>query len=242
MAERPDIEEHHANRRGGGQPNAYAVVELFEQRIAAFTGAPFAVATDSCTSALTLCCDYLRVDEVTLPAHTYCSVPMAVIHARGRVRFVEREWSGVYQLEPYPVWDCAKRLRAGMFRELPPDPSNWRYACLSLHIKKSLPVGRGGVILTDNPQAAEWFRIARRDGRTDTNGRACAVIIGRNCYLTPEQAARGLMLFDVMPAGGFPDQDELGGYPDLREMPAFKNLDCGYVLGFGTDVKITDAW
>lgn len=224
MAERPDIEEHHANRsyKHGVSANAYAVVELFEQRVAAFTGAPFAVAVDSCTSALTLCCDYLRVEEVALPARTYCSVPMAVIHAGGRVRFVEREWSGMYQLEPYPVWDAAKCFRRNLFLDLPPDPSIWRYCCLSLHIKKSLPVGRGGVILTDDRDATDYFRKARRDGRSDVGGKAYAEVIGRNCYLTPEQAARGLMLMDVMPADGFPDQDEPGGYPDLREMPAFR--------------------
>ena len=223
MAERPDIEEHHANRRGGGaQPNAYAVVDMFERRVAAFAGAPFAVATDSCTSALLLCCRYLQAGEVVLPARTYASVPMAILHAGGRVRFVDRPWSGQYQLDPLPVWDAAKRFRRGMFSELPADPSSWRYQCLSFHIKKPLPIGRGGMILTDNRQAADWFRMARRDGRSDTGGGVWAEVVGHNAYLTPEQAARGLMLMDVMPPGGLPDHDELGGYPDLREMPAFR--------------------
>lgn len=223
MAERPDIEEHHATRRGGPMlPNAYAVVELFEQRMAAFAGAPFAVAVDSCTAALTLCCDYLHVETVRLPARTYVSVPMAVLHAGGTVEFVDREWSGIYQLDPYPIWDGAKRFRRGMFAELPGDPSAYQYLCASLHIKKSLPVGRGGVILTNDAAAAAYCRMARRDGRSDTGGGAWAEVIGRNCYLTPDQAARALMLMDVMPVEGYPDQDEPGGYPDLREMPAFR--------------------
>lgn len=221
MAERPDIEEHHANRGAVAPPNAYAVVELFERRVAAFAGAPYAIAVDSCTAALTLCCDYVQVGAVTLPARTYCSVPMAVIHAGGSVRFEDREWRGMYQLTPYPVWDAAKRLRRGMFHDVPHDPSEWRYQCLSFHIKKALPIGRGGMILTDNPTAADYFRKARRDGRSDVGGVARAEVIGRNCYMQPDQAARGLMLMDVMPADGFEDQHET--YPDLREMPAFRS-------------------
>lgn len=204
--------------------NAYAVVEMFERRVAEFAGAPHAVATDSCTSALLLCCDYvgIRGRTVTLPARTYCSVPMAVIHAGGAARFEDREWHGMYQLQPFGIWDAAKRFRRGMFGEVPHDPSEWRYCCLSLHIKKSLSVGRGGVILTDNREAADYFRKARRDGRSDTNGAAWAEVVGRNCYMQPTDAARGLMLLDVMPPDGFPDQDEPGGYPDLRTMPAFR--------------------
>lgn len=205
--------------------NAYAVVSLFEERVAAFTGAPYAVAVDSCTAALTLCCDFLGVrgQTVTLPARTYVSVPMAVIHAGGAVRFEDRAWSGMYQLEPLPVWDAAKRFRRGMFHDVPHDQSEWRYCCVSFHAKKPLPIGRGGMILTDNLEAAAWFRMARRDGRSDTGGGVCAEVIGRNCYLTPEQAARGLMLMDVMPAEGVPDQVE--DYPDLRGMPAFRGRD-----------------
>lgn len=200
--------------------NAYTVVELFEQRVAAFTGAPYAVAVDSCTAALTLCCDYLKVGEVTLPARTYCSVPMAVIHAGGTVRFEDRAWRGMYQLTPYPVYDAAKRFRRAMFRDMPHDPSSWLYVCVSFHVRKHIPIGRGGMILTDDDKAAAYFRKARRDGRSDSGGVACAEVVGRNCYMQPDHAARGLMLMDVMPADGFEDQAEV--YPDLREMPAFR--------------------
>lgn len=226
MAERPDAELQVVAPRA---PNAYDIVRQFEERVAAFTGAPFAVATDSCTAALLLCCARLQVAEVLIPARTYVSVPMAVLHAGGTVRFVERDWQGVYQLAPYPIWDAAKRFRRHLFREIPSDHSHWRYVCLSFHAKKLLPIGRGGMILTDDAEAAAWFRLARRDGRSDQGGGAWAEIVGWNCYLQPEQAARGLTLMDLMPPGGWPDMEEPGGYPDLRQMPAFRQ--CGDWIG-----------
>ena len=65
--------------------------------------------------------------------------------------------------------------------------------CLSFHGKKILKIGRGGMILTDSKEAYEWFKLARFDGRHE-----CALPVdeiafaGWNCYMTCEQAARGL--------------------------------------------------
>jgi dTDP-4-amino-4,6-dideoxygalactose transaminase len=65
--------------------NPYKIVQMFEEEIAEYTGAPFAVSVDSCTNALFLSCKYLNVDEVIVPKKTYLSVPMSVIHAGGTV-------------------------------------------------------------------------------------------------------------------------------------------------------------
>ena len=51
--------------------NPFKIVEMFEETMADYTGAPYAVAVDSCTNALFLCCKYFGVDEVTIPAKTY---------------------------------------------------------------------------------------------------------------------------------------------------------------------------
>ena len=40
--------------------------------------------------------------------------------------------------------------------------------------------------------------------------------MGYNSYITPEWAARGLMLLSVYPEQ-HPDQEEPGGYPDLAQ-------------------------
>jgi dTDP-4-amino-4,6-dideoxygalactose transaminase len=230
MAERPDREQD-VRRHGGalGMPgeavrpstNAFSVVALFEQRIAEYTGAPHAVAVDCATSALFLCCKYLRVEEVILPARTYISVPAYVIHAGGRVRFEDYEWHGVYQIRPLPLWDCSKRFRRGMFAALPHPPHEHLYAVLSFHSKKILNIGRGGMVLTDDATAAAWLRRARYDGR---EGKPYAQEnvgeLGYHVYMTPDAAARGLQLLDVLPEG-MPDQEE--DYPDLREMAVFRD-------------------
>ena len=91
---------------------------------------PITVLTHCC-----LCCEYLNVKEVTIPARTYLSVPQSIIHAGGRVKFKDYRWKGIYQLEPYPIWDAAKRFTSNMYI---PDT----YMCLSFHIKKHLKIGK----------------------------------------------------------------------------------------------------
>ena len=41
--------------------NPYDIVKMFEEEVAQYTGAPFAVAVDSCTNAVFLCCKYHKV-------------------------------------------------------------------------------------------------------------------------------------------------------------------------------------
>lgn len=175
--------------RGG-----FEVVDQFEEMVASYTGAPYAVATESCTSALLLCCAYHKVDEVTIPCRTYVSVPNSIIHAGGKVKFEDKYWRGYYQLKPYPIWDSAKRLTSDMYEA-------GAYMCLSFHAKKLLPIGRGGMILTDNAEAVEWFKKARHDGRGEgVSLKECEFdMLAWNCYMTPEQAARGIQLMSLYP-------------------------------------------
>ncbi len=74
--------------------NPYAIVKMFEEEVAEYTGAPYAVAVDSCTNALFLCCKFFDVDEVTIPKETYLSVPQSIIHSGAKVVFEDRTWSG----------------------------------------------------------------------------------------------------------------------------------------------------
>lgn len=193
--------------------DAYDVVRTFEKRVAEFCGARHAIATDSCTSAIFLACKYSNVGFVTIPARTYISVPAAIIHAGGSVSFEDRPWVGLYKLEPYPIFDCALRFKRGMY--------SGGFQCLSFQMKKNLPIGKGGAILTDDGEAAAWFLKAR------SNGRNSAVpfeeddidMLGWNMAMLPEQAARGLQLLEAS-GDGFPDQGF--NYPDLRKLSVFK--------------------
>ena len=81
------------------------------------------------------------------------------------------------------------RFRKNMY-----DPGYFQ--CLSFHYAKHIPIGRGGMILTDNKKARDWFRLMRNDGRREIPKEQDEVrMLGWNFYMTPEQAARGLALF-----------------------------------------------
>lgn len=199
---------------------AYQVVRQFERSICDFVGAPFGVAVESGTAALFLSLQYhVKVKgfsgPVKIPARTYPSVPCSIINAGLPVEFETKEWAGVYELEPLKIIDAALRFKKGMYQA-------GTMLCLSFHAKKHLPIGRGGMILTDNPKADEWLKLARFDGREEVPlPESQLPIVGWNMYMTPEQAARGLMLFQA-----FKDAPDLNskcqGYPDLSKVAAYK--------------------
>jgi dTDP-4-amino-4,6-dideoxygalactose transaminase len=194
--------------------NPYKIIKLFEQEVANYTNAPFVVAVDSCTNALFLCCKYLRINKVTIPIKTYLSVPQSIMHAGGEVIFEHLDWSGIYQLKPYPIYDSAKRFTSNMY--IPQS-----YMCLSFHIKKHLNIGKGGMILTDNLDAVDWFKKARYEGRSEKNYKDDDVeMLGWNMYMLPELAARGLALMQNYPKH---NDDLVEEYRSLTEFKLFKN-------------------
>lgn len=190
-------------------------VRNFEKALAEYAGSKYAIAVDSCTSALLLACAYMKVEEVVIPKRTYPSVPCSIIHAGGKVRFEDLEWAGIYQLKPYPIYDGAKRFCKNMYI-----PGSLH--CLSFHAKKLLPIGRGGAILTDDLDAVEWFKVARFDGRHESVPlyKDKFDMLGWNVYMTPEQASRGHLLLTMM-KDAYDDQEENPPYPDLSQFEVF---------------------
>ena len=82
------------------------------------------------------------------------------------------------------------------------------------------------MILTDNKKAYEWLLKARFDGRTegvpisDDN----YTMLGWNMYMSPDTAARGLWLFDMVKNKNIPDMRvEEQGYPDLSKFKIYEN-------------------
>ena len=199
------------------KPESYKVVKMFEQAVADYAGSKYAISVTSCTDALFLCCEYLKVQEVTIPARTYLSVPQSIMHAGGNVNFEEANWKGIYQLKPYPIYDAAKRFTSDMYI-----PGS--YMCLSFHIKKHLKIGKGGMILTDDYDAYMWFMKGRYEGRSEVKYHEDDIEInGWNAYMTPEQAARGLMLMQNFPHHN-DDLPEEPAYRDLREFKLFGGI------------------
>ena len=199
--------------------NPFDIVKTFEREVAKYTGAPYAVAVNNCTNALFLCCEYLKVDQVHIPSETFISVPNAIIQAGGRVVFdkTRNHWRGAYLLWPYPIYDAAKRFTSGMYME-------GMFMCLSFHHKKHLKIGRGGMILTDDPVAVEWFKKRRYLGRGEklVNDETDITSLGYMMYMYPQEAAQGLLLMQSMVTYN-EDLVEKDGYRDLTELSVFKN-------------------
>ena len=198
---------------------AFAIVSKFEEEIAEYAGSKYAIAVDSCCNAIFLSCVYKLVKEVAIPKFTYPGVACSIIHAGGIPTFTKSMWTGTYVLKPYEITDGALRFKKGMYKG--------GLHCLSFHAKKHLPIGRGGMILTDDLDAWWWLRKARFDGRSGVPlSEDHITMVGYNMYMTPEQAARGLTLFDLIKDKDLPDIDSTKQcYPDLSKIAAYKCSD-----------------
>ena len=192
--------------------DSWQVVEQFEKRMADYCGAPYAVAVDTCTTAIFLCLKYIGAQSVVLPARTYLGVACAAIHAGCRVEFRDFKWEGVYKIETDrgSFLDSACRLSGGQMSASSP-------MCLSFQYRKHLKIGRGGMVLTDIQSHADWLRKARFCGRSEPNG--TPLFVGWQAYMEPERAARGLTLMDSLPDY---NADLVFEYPDLREFSVLR--------------------
>jgi len=172
----------------------YKVTEEFEQKIADYTGAKYAITINNASNALFLCMMYENVkgEEITIPNRTYPSVPCEIIHAGGKVNFENIEGNsitGAYQLKPTNIYDSALYFSADMYI------SGTHMCCSFTGPYKTFKLSKGGCILTDSYEAFLWFKRARYSGR-----RECSYhdddfdMIGWNFYMMPELAARGLLL------------------------------------------------
>ena len=67
----------------------YKVTEEFEEKLAHYTGAKYAITVDNMSNALflTLMYEDIKDQEITIPNRTYPSVPCEIIHAGGKVKF-----------------------------------------------------------------------------------------------------------------------------------------------------------
>lgn len=185
----------------------------FEQQLAEFTGAPYAVMTDCCTHAIELCLRYDRVQECRFTPFTYLSIPMTMHKLGIEYQYLEQEnqqWLGEYQFINTRVWDSARRLESNMYR-----PGS--FMCLSFGHDKPLSIGRGGAILLDDVEDYDKLRQMRYDGRDLSITpweQQQTFTVGYHYRPTIEEAERGTdMLSNYVST-----EPKFVAYPDLRKI------------------------
>jgi dTDP-4-amino-4,6-dideoxygalactose transaminase len=202
----------------------YEVTKQFEDELARYTGARFAVTVDNASNALFLALMYedIKGQEITIPARTYPSVPCEIIHAGGKVNFEPVEGNtikGAYQLKPTRVWDSALRFTTDMYI-----PNT--HMCISFTGPyKHFKLSKGGAILTDDRDAYHWFKRARYSGRRECSYHEDNLdMLGWNFYMMPELATRGLQLmnqFYDMQGNPKHNEDLQLPYPDLSKFDVY---------------------
>jgi len=195
--------------------NFQAVTE-FENKIAEFFGAPYAIAVDSCTHGVELALRYTQVDHITVPKHTYLSIPFLANKLWIDLFWKDENWTDYYYLTDQVI-DAAVLWKPNSY--IPRT-----FMGVSFQYQKHLSLGRGGIILTDDKEAAVQLKKMSYDGRIpNVPWREQNIdTIGYHYYMTPEVAQNGLnKLSEAINTP--PRQWVVSDWPDLTQMSIFKN-------------------
>ena len=123
-------------------------------------------------------------------------------------------WRGIYKLDPLPIYDASKRFTSNMYIDD-------AYMCVSFHVQKHLKIGKGGMILTNDEKAYDWFNKSRYEGRSPIPYNKDNIqTMGWNMYMTPMAAAWGLTLMQAYPNNA---EDLSEEYKDLTENDIFND-------------------
>ena len=194
---------------------SFQVVTEFERNIAHYFGAPYAVAFDSCTHGIEVCLRYTNATLISVPKRTYISIPFLANKIGIELEWRDEEWQDYYYLTDNII-DSAVLWEKNSYI-----PNT--FMGLSFQYQKHLSLGRGGIILTDNKEAALELKKMSYDGRLpnipwrnqDIN------TMGYHYYMTPETAQLGL---DKLPKAiqSPPKKWVITDWPDLTKMEVFK--------------------
>lgn len=194
----------------------FNTVTEFENQVAEFFGAPFAVAVDSCTHGVELCLRYTLADHIMVPKNTYISIPFLANKLWIDLLWKNEDWVDYYYLTDKVV-DAAVLWKQNSYV-----PGT--YVSLSFQYQKHLSLGRGGMILLDNEKDAIELKKMSYDGRLPNIPWREQNIssFGYHYYMTPETAQLGL---DKLPQAKItpPRQWTVNDWPDLTQMKIFKN-------------------
>lgn len=190
-------------------------VTEFEEQIAKFYNAPYAIATDCCTHAIELCLRMEPAEYVSCPAHTYLSIPMTFEKLNVDWVFTDEKWKDYYHIEGTKIIDAAVFWKEDSYIKN-------SLMCLSFQYQKHLSLGRGGAILCSTKEEYLFLKKSSYDGRLPNTPWADQDIdtIGYHYYMTPETALLGL---EKLPKciETTPKKRDWKTYPDLSKLRIF---------------------
>jgi dTDP-4-amino-4,6-dideoxygalactose transaminase len=187
----------------------------FENVIAEYFGAPYAVATDSCTHALELCLRLQQIKKTASPNQTYISVPMTLEKLGIDWQWNNERWKEYYYLSDTNIIDAAVLWKENSY-------ISGTQTCLSFQFRKHLGLGRGGMILLDDKTSRDQLVRMSYDGRDRDVLWAEQKIytMGYHYYMTPETAIAGIEKFKIVKDNSA-DMISYQDYPDLSTLPVF---------------------
>ena len=190
-------------------------VKEFENEIAKWFGSPYAVSVDCCTHGIELCLRRQNVKSISVPKRTYLSVPFLADKLGIELMWKNENWKDYYQIGNTNIYDAAV-----LWKEDSYIPGS--FMCLSFQFQKHLSLGRGGMILTDNKEAALELKKMSYDGRLpDVPWREQNITTrGYHYYMAPETAFNGL---NKLPEAikTKPRKWVVTDWPDLTKMDVF---------------------
>lgn len=194
----------------------FQTVTKFENEIAKFFGAPYAIAVDSCTHGIELALRYTCADHIIVPKRTYLSIPFLADKLFIDRFWKDQDWKDYYYLTENVI-DAAVLWKPSSYI---PDT----FMGISFQYQKHLSLGRGGVLLCDKPYDYLNLKKMSYDGRLpETPWRDQNISsVGYHYYMTPETAQLGL---DKLPDAikTEPRQWAVTDWPDLTKMNIFND-------------------
>ena len=201
----------------------FEIVKKFENKIADFFGSPYAIAVDCCTHGVELCLRYENFSYIEVPRRTYISIPFLSKKLGIQLIWKDEDWKDYYYLTNHkgftPIIDAAVLWKKDSY--IP-----GTFMCVSFQFKKHLALGRGGIILTDNKEAALELKKMSYDGRhPDTPwGEQNIKVMGYHYYMTPETAELGLKKLPKA-IKDKPKQWTINDWPDVSKMKVFNKKE-----------------
>lgn len=190
--------------------NPFDIITEFEEELASYTGAKYAVMTDCCTHALELSFLATGYKKTAFTPFTYISIPMMLQKIGVEYEYNNiTSWHGEYYFWHTNIWDSARALYPNMYKD-------GQIQCLSFGHDKPMTLGRGGAILLDDRELYKQLKLMCYDGRDLSISpweQQKEFVMGYHYKPTPEEAQDGLNML-----GSHNTQPIFKKYPDLRQL------------------------